>query len=79
MYSHVYGLHSHVYGLHSHVYDLQSYSMLAHRHIDVIYQYQFNKINENNVNKMKNKKYHTVGTVPKSNIKIPHCGNSSKI
>jgi hypothetical protein len=28
---------------------------------------------------MKNKKYHTVGTVPKSNIKIPHCGNSSKI
>ena len=30
-------------------------------------------------NKMKNKKYHTVGTVPKSNRKIPHCRNSSKI
>jgi uncharacterized 2Fe-2S/4Fe-4S cluster protein (DUF4445 family) len=24
-------------------------------------------------------KYHTVGTIPKSNRKIPHCGNNSKI
>jgi hypothetical protein len=29
--------------------------------------------------KGKNKKYHTVGTIPKSNRKIPHCGNNSKI
>ena len=28
-------------------------------------------------NKIKNTKYHTVRTVPKSNIKIPHCQNSS--
>ena len=29
--------------------------------------------------KKKQKIYHTVGTVPKSIKKIPHCGNSSKI
>ena len=28
---------------------------------------------------MKNKKYHTVGTVPKSTRKIPHCRNSPEI
>ena len=27
-------------------------------------------IEQNNPNKMKNEKYHTVGTIPKSNIKI---------
>ena len=30
------------------------------------------------LNKMKYEKYHTVGTVPKPNRKIPHCPNSSK-
>jgi hypothetical protein len=29
--------------------------------------------------KIKYKKYHIVGTVPKANRKIPHCQNSSKI
>jgi hypothetical protein len=43
---------------------------LADIHIRLLYRHPWQKKNKKNKKKMKSKKYITIGTIPKSNIKI---------